>query len=241
MGEFSVWRGRVLIPERNWQKRKAGELFRYLIAQPNHSAGKEAILEALWPEHALNSGNDLLHQSTSALRRILEPDLPEKFPSRYISYEGERILLVLPQGSTIDFVLFRQEMQAAIQSGSADRLQDAVRLYTGEIFPADRYAGWSDNLRESITALFQNGVLALARIYFVQMQYADALDCCRSLLRMDPLNEEAALLAMRSHLELGAVTHAMRIYQTLEKNLMDDLGIEPGTELRALAESLKSR
>ena len=30
--------------------------------------------------------------------RILEPDLPEKFPSRYLTYEGEKISLQLPPG-----------------------------------------------------------------------------------------------------------------------------------------------
>jgi DNA-binding SARP family transcriptional activator len=189
----------------------------------------------------LDSGSDILHQSTSALRRILEPDLPDKFTSRYLSYEGEQISLVLPHGSNVDFEIFRQELHAGMQSKDAERLQDAVNLYTGELFPADRYAGWSGEMRESITALYQNGVLELARIYFTQIQYADALDCCRSLLRLDPLHEEAALLAMRCHLELGSVIHAMRIYQTLEKKLLEELGLEPGGELRAFATSLKAR
>jgi DNA-binding SARP family transcriptional activator len=241
LGQFSVWKGRLLIPERSWQKRKAGELFRYLLVLPNRSAGKDAILEALWPERGLDSGSDILHQSTSALRRILEPDLPDKFPSRYLSYEGEQISLVLPNGSNVDFEIFRQELHAGMQSKDAERLQDAVNLYTGELFPADRYAGWSGEMRESITALYQNGVLELARTYFTKIQYADALDCCRSLLRLDPLHEEAALLAMRCHMELGSVIHAMRIYPTLEKKLLEELGLEPGGELRAFAKSLKAR
>jgi DNA-binding SARP family transcriptional activator/tetratricopeptide (TPR) repeat protein len=241
LGQFSVWKGRSLIPERSWLKRKAGELFRFLLIQPHRSAGKEAILEALWPDHGLDSGNDLLHQSTSALRRILEPDLPDKFPSRYLSYEGEQISLVLPQGSSIDFEIFRQEIQAAIQSKDSDRLQDSVNLYMGELFPADRYASWSSEYRESVLALYQNGILELAQIYFSQRQYADTLDCCRTLLRLDPLNEEACLLAMRCHIELGTAIHAMRIFQILEQNLMTELGLEPSVELRDLARSLKAR
>jgi DNA-binding SARP family transcriptional activator len=241
LGQFSVWKGRSLIPERSWLKRKAGELFRYLLVQPNRSAGKEAILEALWPDHGVDSGSDLLHQSTSALRRILEPDLPDKFPSRYLSYEGEQISLVLPQGSSVDFELFRQEIQAAIQVKDADRLQDSINLYTGELFPADRYASWISETRESVLTLYQNGILELARIYFAQRQYADTLDCCRSLLRLDALNEDACLLAMRCHIELGAAIHAMRIYQALEKNILAELGLEPGRELRELAKSLKAR
>jgi DNA-binding SARP family transcriptional activator len=241
LGQFSVWKGRSLIPERSWQKRKAGELFRYLILQPGHSAGKEAILEALWPERDMDSGSDLLHQSTSALRRILEPDLPEKFPSRYISYEGEQIALVLPQNSHLDFDLFRQDLTSAIQTREIERLQNALRLYEGELFPSDRYNDWVLEARESLAALYQNGLLELARGHVAQQQAADALDICRGLLRLDPLNEEAALLAMRCHVELGSVAHAMRIYQTIAKSLLDELGLEPGKELRALALSLTKR
>jgi DNA-binding SARP family transcriptional activator len=241
LGQFAVWKGRALIPEKNWQKRKAGELFRYLLIQPNRTAGKEAILESLWPERGLEAGSDILHQSTSALRRILEPDLPDKFPSRYLAYEGERISLVLPHGSQVDFEIFRQELHAGVQSKDPDRLQDAIGHYAGELFPLDRYAAWSAEMRESISALHQNGLLVLARVNFDKLQYADALDCCRTLLRLDPLHEEAALLAMRCHLELGSVIHAVRIYQSLEANLRQELGLEPGAELRALAENLKFR
>jgi LuxR family transcriptional regulator, maltose regulon positive regulatory protein len=241
LGQFAVWKGRSLIPDRLWQKRKAGELFRYLLLQPDRSAGKEAILEALWPERSPDSGNDLLHQSTSTLRRILEPDLPEKFRSRYLSFEGEQITLLLPPGSMIDLEVFRQNLPAALQNNSPELLQEALNLYTGELFPADRYSEWCMNQREYLSELYQKGLLALARHHFLNLQFADALDCCRQISNLDPWNEEAVMLAMQCYRDLGTSPHAMRLYFRLETVLREDLGLAPNPEIRQLAESIRSR
>jgi DNA-binding SARP family transcriptional activator len=241
LGQFAVWKGRQLIPDRSWQKRKAGELFRYLLLQPNRSAGKEAILEALWPDYPLDSSSDLLHQATSALRRLLEPDLPDKFPSRYLSYEGEKIALQLPPGSIVDFEIFHQTLPAALRDRDSEHLQDSLSLYSGELFPSDRYAEWCDEPRKALSELYQEGLLALADLHFKNIQYADALDCCRQVMQLDPWNENAVFIAMQCYIELGTVTHALRIYLALEKALRDDLDIQPKPELRQLAAAIRSR
>jgi DNA-binding SARP family transcriptional activator len=241
LGQFSVWKGRQPVPDRLWQKRKSGELFRFLLLQYNRSSGKEAILEALWPEHSKDSGSDLLHQATSTLRRLLEPELPDKFPSRYLSYEGEQITLQLPPGSVVDFEIFKQVLPAALRDSNSERLQDALSLYTGELFPADRYAEWCSEIRDGLAELYQEGLLALASLHQKNFQFADALDCCRQVMHLDPWNETAVEIAMKCYLELGTATHAMRIYLDLAKTLQDDLGILPSMDLRKLAASIRGR
>lgn len=97
LGQFTVLQGRTRIPDQAWVRRRAGELFRFLLLQPNYSAGREEIIDALWPDSPPSAAADLFHQATSALRRVLEPDLPDKFPSRYLVVEGERVFLKLPR------------------------------------------------------------------------------------------------------------------------------------------------
>lgn len=241
LGQFSVRKGRQLIAEKLWQRRKTGELFRFLLIQPNRTASKDSIIDALWPDALINSGEDLLHQATSTLRRILEPDLPDKFPSRYLSYEGEQITLLLPPGSVVDFEIFMQNVPAAIQSHNHETLQDVLHLYMGILFPADRYADWSEELRTRLSELHMSGLLELARQHFTQYQFADALDCTRQVLKQDPWNEDAVLLAMQVYMELGAAPHAMRIYQKLETDLKTDLDLSPRADLRSLADYIRNR
>jgi len=68
------------------------------------------------------------HQATSALRHALEPDLPDKFPSRYLEVEGGQVTLHLPPGSwwTGSVRAKRRE----------EKWEEALALYSSELFPA---------------------------------------------------------------------------------------------------------
>jgi DNA-binding SARP family transcriptional activator len=241
LGQFTVWKGKKLIPEKAWLRRRAGELFRYLLLQPKRTAGKDAILEALWPDSIVDSNNDILHQATSALRRLLEPELPGKFPSRYLIYEGDQISLRLPPGSVVDFEVFRMNLQAAIQSCRTDQIQEVLQLYGGELFPQDQFSDWSTELRTHLAELDQQGLLALAKGHLEQERYADALESVRQVLKLDPWNEEAVLIGMKTHIQLDSSPNALRLYNQLRESLLKELGIPPRQDLRELAETILHR
>ncbi len=241
LGQFAVWKGRRRIPDQAWTRRKAGELFRYLLLQPNRASGREVIIEALWPDHESDSPSDLLHQATSSLRHALEPDLPDKFPSRYLKVEGDRISLQLPPGSTVDFEHFERVLPIAIQTHNADRLIEALNLYSGELFPSDRYSDWSTEKRMALAELRQRGLLALARAYLDQGQYHHVITCTRQILQVDEWNEDAVLLAMQAYTGLQNIPNALQIYKQLEQTLKDELRIAPRSDLRELAQKLRVR
>jgi DNA-binding SARP family transcriptional activator len=241
LGQFAVWKGRRRLPDQSWTKRKAGELFRYLLLQTNRAAGREVIIESLWPDHESDSPADLLHQASSALRHALEPDLPDKFPSRYVKVEGEHIMLVLPPGSVVDFEHFERALPIAIQARSAERLQEALALYSGELFPSDRYTDWSEEKRQSLAELHQRGMLSLAKAYLDHGNYFNAITCCRQILHVDAWNEDAVLAAMQAFAGMQNVPHALQIYQDLERTLQTELSILPRADLRELAQALRQR
>lgn len=241
LGQFAVWKGRRRIPDQAWNRRKGGELFRYLLLLPNRAAGREVIIEALWPDHNSDSPADLLHQATSALRHALEPDLPDKFPSRYLRVEGEWVSLILPPGSQVDFVQFENAVPAAIQTKNTERLQEAVSMYYGDLFPSDRYADWSADRRQYLAELYQRGLLALAGAYLEQEQYYNVINCCRQVLKMDSWNEDAVLLSMQAYTGLRNIPQAIHIYQQLEETLKTELLLAPRSDLQALASSLRKR
>jgi DNA-binding SARP family transcriptional activator len=241
MGQFGVWKGRRRIPDTALMRRKAGDLLRYLLLQPNRSAGREIIIEALWPDHNSDSPFDLLHQATSALRHALESDLPDKFPSRYLKVEGEWISLSLPNGSVVDFEQFEDMMPSAIQSKQIERLRKVLDLYHGDLFPSDRYCDWSAERRQFLAELYQRGLIALAEAHLEQEQYLNVIQCCRNVLKIDPWNENAVLLSMQAFIGLDNVPQAMQSFLELEKVLKRDLNIAPRYDLRRLAQTLQNR
>jgi DNA-binding SARP family transcriptional activator len=243
LGRFEVWQARRRIADREW-KRRAGELLRFLLLQPGRSAGREAVMDGLWPEQPREAALAQLHQASSALRRSLEPDLPDKFPSRYLWVEADRLELRLPPGSTVDFERFERLLTAGIAQGAAagettPQLAEALDLYQGDLFPPDRFADWAQARRERLAELHLAGRLALAQAQLAAGAARPALENCRRILAADPWREDAVLAAMRACQALGDRPGALRLFKDLEHALRADLQLAPRADLRSLAASLR--
>jgi DNA-binding SARP family transcriptional activator len=241
LGSFTVWQGRRQIPDSQWSKRKAGELFRFLLLQPNHTAPREVVLDNLWGEHTPTTAHDLFHQATSNLRHTLEPYLPDRFTSRYLSVESERVSLFLPPGSAVDFDQFSKLVPQAIHSGNMDQLHRALSYYPGDLFPQDIYADWTTGPREYLLQIYINGLLALSEGYLRANQYLQALDACQRILQRNAWNEDAVMLGMRACLGLNDIPRAMRLFMDLEKTLHTELQIAPRADLRELVKTLRAQ
>ena len=240
LGIFSVRQGRHRISDRAWQRRKAGELFRFLLLQHGRRASRDVVIDALWPDRHDESAQTLFHQATSALRRLLEPDLPSNFPSRYLAVEAEQISLHLPEGSTSDFIAFETEATAALDQAEGGALVAALAHYGGDLFPGDRYADWTIARRERLRQLFLDGLLALARGEVAGGHYRQALARLRQILEQDPWAEDAVLLGMTAYRALHNRPAALRLYEQLQLTLQQELGLPPRDDLRALAASLRA-
>lgn len=243
LGAFSVHQGRRRISDRAWQRRKAGELFRFLLLQPGRRALHDVVMDALWPDRDGESTQALFHQATSALRRLLEPDLPSNFPSRYLVVEAEHTSLHLPEGSYCDFFHFEAAAIAALEheegEALATALSTALACYGGDLFPCDRFAAWPVARREHLRQLNLDALLALARTEVACGQFRKALARIREILEQDPWTEDAVLLGMQAYRALNNRPNALRLYQQLQLTLQQDLGLPPRDDLRAFAESLR--
>jgi DNA-binding SARP family transcriptional activator len=195
------------------------------------------VIDELWPDQDLDSAHALLHQASSALRRVLEPDLPGKFPSRYLRVRDETIELVLPPGSTVDFERFESLVADCLRDGdrSLRRLADALDLYAGELFPEDRYADWAMSRQESVARLAADAGVAAAEELLRSGDAVAALSAGTLALERDPLDENAVRISMRASIALGDRIGALRLYRGYERQLADDLGGVPSAELREVA------
>lgn len=240
LGQFTVWVGNRQVPDSAWNRRKSGELFRYLLLRKGFTASREEVIEDFWGDYDLETAQDLLHQATSTIRRILEPDLPERFPSRYLKVEGDRVFLQLPPGSYLDFEAFEPQLRAAIQADKLPALQRVLAMYLGDLFPMDQYSGWSARRRTFLNETYTLGLLALCHMLMREGAYTQVEQTVRLILDQDPWSEDAVFLGMQSLVRIGDKVKAIRLYKELEKRLKDDLGLAPKPELVAYMESIRS-
>lgn len=231
LGRFEVRQGNRLISDHAWRQRRAGELFRLLLISPHHTLSRDQVIEALWENKSPMSSQALFHQATSTLRRALEPELPDKFPSRYVLIEEGQVALRLPPGSEVDWQVFEQHVQK-------EEWTAACAIYGGELFPGDRYADWAAAPRERFVRLYLRALLALARQALREGPPQAALDTCQRILEIDPWHENAVLIGMQACLGLDDRAGAIHLYRDLERTLREELGTSPQPALRKLYESL---
>jgi len=233
LGRFDVRQGKRNIPEQVWRQRRAGELFRLLLVSSNRSTLRDEVIQAIWPDKPPDSVQSLFHQATSALRRALEPDLPDKFPSRYLCVERGQISLQLPTGSWVDFEAF----EAHIENRSWEA---ALECYRGNLFPGDLYSDWAAGPRERLKQLALRAAIAAARNALEAQRPDQVLNVCRRALALEPWQEEVVLLGMKACVMLNDRAGAIRLYQRLEHSLRDELDVAPQQQLQQLYRSLIS-
>jgi DNA-binding SARP family transcriptional activator len=222
-----------VIDQSAWHQRRAGELFRLLLLTPQHTLSRDQIIDALWPDKSIRQALPLFHRATSQLRRVLEPDLPDKFPSRYLEVDKGRVTLHLPLGSSIDFEAFEQHV-------CDERWAAALDVYRGELCPDDRYADWAAAPRERFMQLHLRVLSIQARLELNAGAPEKAIDLCRHALSIEPWQEQAALIGMQACLALNDRAGAIRLYRDFERTLGEDLGIAPQPELQTLYRQLTS-
>lgn len=230
LGRFEVYRQGVAIPAEAW-RRQAGELFRLLLISPGRTLSREQIIDALWPEKSPSAATIFFHQATSTLRRILEPDLPNKFPSRYLLVEEGQVILRLPSDSKIDFEVFELYV-------NKKEWDSALELFQGEPFGKDRYHDWASLKREQIIQQGMKALLASGTKSFETGNIEQALVSCQRILAEEPWNEQAVLLGMQGYLQLNDRHGALQLFRNLERCLNEEFGILPAPELREIYQSL---
>src|SRR3954454_17025353 len=73
LGGFEVFIDKRQLDESVWRRRKARQLFKYLLSRPHRVASREQAVETLWPEGDPSTGAANLRSIMTGLRHALEP------------------------------------------------------------------------------------------------------------------------------------------------------------------------
>lgn len=217
------------------RQRRAGELLALLLVSHGYSLTSGQVSDALCPEQDANAALDFVHHVTSALRRLLEPDLPDRrFACRYLDVTDDRVSLRVPVGSVIVFETFAEAVKM-------HNWETSVELYTGKFLPALRYAEWTLAIRRQLTDQIETALLALAHIRLHENDPKACLELSCRALQSNCWQERAVALGMQAAHALGDRSTAAKLYRQLEKDLSRDLGVTPAMELQQLYDTLKKR
>ena len=234
LGALQILRDGIALPFN--KARKAAGLFRFLLAQPQRAAGKEELMELLWPDTPPAEARHSLHVAVGSLRRHLDPG-----GDTYICYEGGRYFINPAAHVTYDCGDFREHVRAADQAWRESDLRQAgngylaaIADYRGDYVIDDSSLTWELAERERLLAVYLSALDHLARVFMAQGALEQAVDYLDRLLDRDPYREDVHSQIMHCYWRLGRRAEALRQYEICASVLGTDLGIEPMPETQAV-------
>ncbi|MFO1327867.1 MAG: BTAD domain-containing putative transcriptional regulator [Rubrivivax sp.] len=198
-----------------------------LLALRRQWVPRTEVAALLWPEHEGKLAFANLRKTLFRLPALPWAVVPDT--------QGNALRLDLPT----DVERFEQALQAG-------RRDEALELYQGDLlsgFDDGQSEGWTRWVafeRERLRTAWR--ALALERLGDAAaegpLEGARAIALSQRLLDADPLDETAMQRHLAALARTGQVAAARQAYRQFVERLQDELGLEPGAELRTLHERL---
>jgi predicted ATPase/DNA-binding SARP family transcriptional activator len=212
--------------------RKQRALLLCLLLRANEAVSTDSLIDALWGEAAPSSAAKLVQVYVSQLRRSLGDGAIETRPPGYLirvapeQLDAARFERLLAEG--------REAMAAADATLAASLFRRALALWRGRaleaIDDADFAAAEAGRLEELRLACLEERLgadLALGR-------HAEVLAELTALVAEHPLRERMRGQLMLALYRCGRQADALEAYRDVARALRDELGLDPGVELREL-------
>lgn len=213
-------------------------LLALLLVNADRDVSLDTLIDAVWDERPPTTAKRQVQNSISALRRLLEAGARDPVAAPTIDAEGNGYRLRLA-ASELDARLFLAHVEKArrLSAGEPGRavaeLRAGLRLWRG---PA--LAGLSGRMLEAAAARLEEQRRA-ATEECVELElrlgrHADLVGELTELVASHPLWERLVGQLMLALHRSGRQAEALEVYQRLRQALADELGLEPGAQLREL-------
>jgi TolB-like protein/DNA-binding SARP family transcriptional activator len=222
---------------RNLKRRKVAALLAYLaMAARPHS--RDELAELLYPRQDRDRAYAGLRQTLSYLRAALGQGALEASSSSVVPLGGP--------GVALDVAEFRNRISGAAGTRELEDLLEAVKLYRGSFLQgfflrdSPAFEEWQSGLVEELRAQYCSALVRLLDLHVARGSLDKAVDCARSLVALDPLDEPAQRRLLRTLAGAGRKREALRHYEAFQDLLRRELAEEPEEETRELAEGIRS-
>ena len=209
---------------------KPRTLLARLLLEPNRVVTYDELIEAVWPDEPPRRARHTLQVYVSSLRRALGEDRIRSDASGYSARVGpdeldlSRFEQLSAEGRTL--------MRSGDAEGALSRLAEALSLWRGsplaDVAPAlEIERARLEELGLAVEEEELDAALALGR-------YEEVVPQVEALVRRHPTRERLRRQLMLALYRSGRQAEALEAYRDARRTLVEELGLEPGAELREL-------
>ncbi|MGW4797271.1 BTAD domain-containing putative transcriptional regulator [Nonomuraea sp. NPDC004297] len=202
-----------------------------LLAAGGQVVSVDRLIEDVYADEVPPKALAAVQAYISNLRRVLEPDRPPRAPAK--------VLVTVPPGYAISVdpvAVDAWAFERAVRdpTGTPEKLAKALELWRGPAYAEFMGAHWAD---AEIARLDELRLSALERHADAVIRSRGAASVVPDLERLvdeHPLRERAWALLARALYRCGRQGEALSALRRARARLAEDLGIDPGPELRQL-------
>jgi predicted ATPase/DNA-binding SARP family transcriptional activator len=211
-----------------------------LLLHAGRHVALDAVAAAMWGADERTRSSSTLDSHIWRLRKALEPTRGRGAPSRVLVHDaaGFRLLVEPDAVDSTRFARLADATRDHLADGRPDAAlrtaEQALALWRGRPYADVADEPWAEatvaRLQEVRAQLQERLVEALLGVGDPERAVLEL----ETALAENPLRERLWALRMRAYQQAGRTEEALRAYQEVRRLLRDELGLEPGPELRAL-------
>jgi DNA-binding SARP family transcriptional activator len=224
-GTFAVHvNGRRVGPDA-WKRRKAPELFAFLLSQHGRAVPRSKLIDLFWPDSEADAAHDNLRVTVTAIRKAV---------GDVVRYESNAYRFEAPPDVFIDTERFDAHVAKAREADTGGDVAAtrreyaaAIELYRGEYLEGFPDTGWQWRERERFRADTLESLRWLARDSEAAGHAASARHFVERLLEVSPFDLEAVRMRLDSLARENRMNEAIRAYAVWRSRYRQAVGAEP--------------
>ncbi|MEW9554674.1 BTAD domain-containing putative transcriptional regulator [Nonomuraea sp. NPDC050783] len=215
-----------------------------LAAAGGQVVSTDRFIDDLWRGQPPPKALAALQVYVSNLRRALEPDRPPRAPARVVVSAPPGYRLRLPDDAVDAWRLpgLIEEAGAALRRGAGQvaygLLEQALGLWTGTAYGEFADEEWAAPEAERLAGLRLLAVEHRAEAALLLGRHAQVVPELRGHVERHPLRESGVRLLALACYRAGAQAEALAVLRRARERLAEELGVDPGPELRALEQDI---
>ncbi|MDX2708809.1 BTAD domain-containing putative transcriptional regulator [Streptomyces sp. PA03-6a] len=236
LGPLRIWRDGV---ELDAGPRQQAYLLALLLARAGRPTSTSELIDLIWGDDVPNSALNIIHKYVGALRRLLEPAIPARGTGSYLHRRGNAYLFSAAPGA-LDLLTFRELVATAKEAMAQQRQETALDRYVEALGFWRGRAG--DGFTHRSTALptftglddeFYAACTEAAKLAVSLRRPASVLSALQLAASTSPFHEPVHAGLITTLGAAGRRAEALSAYHRVRARLADELGIDPGPEIRA--------
>jgi DNA-binding SARP family transcriptional activator len=193
----------------------------------------EEIINVVWADRPPSYASNLVQKYVGQIRRFLGDASATHPRSELISLHPSGYQIQLPDDD-VDLLRFRRAVAAA-QNPEVEALESIVSAL--DLWRGQSFGGLPPSVRGhlafyAIDAEYLSAVCRSARLGLTLGQSSRVLPALKKAVSWRPLDEKIHALWMLALAGAGRQAEALASYELIRHRLVEELGIDPGLELR---------